>query len=141
MIWGARLGGETMRSRSICEVVLLAAVAGVLASCGGNAMMNKDCNPTAVTINPASGSADHAAAAPGNQVQYSGMLQYPTGCAVPAILPVLSWSTSDTTDTTISSGTTNPGVATCVNATTQPATITGVVSNLNMKGTATLSCK
>ena len=130
-----------MTSRSICALALLVATAMLLISCGGNTTMNKDCNPTGLAINPASGTADHTQAAPGNQVQYAGMLQYPTGCAVPSVVPVLTWTTSDTTDTSISSGTTNPGLATCLNVTTQPTTITGTDPTNSLKGTATLSCK
>jgi hypothetical protein len=101
----------------------------------------QNCNATVLTISPAAGTADHTAMPPGNQVSFSGMEQYPSGCEQPQVLPLLGWSTSDTTNTSIISGPSNPGVATCLNATSQPATITGSLPDGSLKGTATLTCK
>lgn len=120
--------------------LLLATAASVLLSCGGNGNSTNCATPTALTISPTTGSADHTAVPPGNQVQYSGALQYPAGCVLPTILPVLTWSTSDTTDTSIGTPP-NAGLATCLNATPQAATITGSLPGGSLKGTATLSCK
>ena len=130
-----------MNRKSILAVILLLFAAGVLLSCGGSSNSSQNCTPTSLTISPANGSADHTLMSPGNQVQYSGMEQYPPGCAVPAPLPVLTWTTSDTTNTSIGNGTSNPGLATCINATPAPATITGSLPDGSLKGTATLSCK
>ena len=102
----------------------------------------QNCNPIALTISPATATADHTAMPSGNQVQFSGMEQFPPGCVEPQVLPVLTWSTSDTTNTSITNTPgTMPGVATCINATPQPATITGSLPDGSLKGTATLTCK
>lgn len=129
-----------MNSRSIFASLVLVFSAALLLSCGGNT--NKDCSPIGLAISPANGTADHTAMAPGNQVQYTGMEQLPPGCVQPTLIPVLTWTTSDTTNTSITNtpGTT-PGTATCINATPQPATITGSLPDGSMKGTATLTCK
>jgi len=119
----------------------LAASAAVMLSCGSGTGISTSCNPTALTISPTTGTADHTALPPGNQVQYSGMLQYPSGCTVPAIVPILTWTTSDTTDISITGGPANPAVATCLNATPQPATITAALPTSGLKGTASLSCR
>lgn len=130
-----------MTSRSIFAFFVLSLSAGLLLSCGGTAT-TQNCHPTGLAISPATGTADHTAMPPGNQVQYSGMEQAPPGCVLPQVLPVLTWTTSDTTNTSITNtpGTT-PGTATCLNATPQPATITGSLPDGSLKGTATLTCK
>lgn len=130
-----------MNLRSISAFALLTLTTGLLLSCGGYTNNNQNCKPIALTISPASGSADHTAVAPGNQVQFSGMEQYPSGCAQPQVLPTLQWTTSDTTNTSIPAGPSNPAVATCVNTTPQAATITGSLPDGSLKGTATLTCK
>ena len=132
-----------MPERSICTAAVLAAITVLLVSCGGTANMTKDCNPTALVIFPANGTADHTALAPGDQVQYSGMEQLPPGCVQTALVPVLTWTTSDATNTSIGNAPApaTPGLATCINATSQPATITGSLPGGSLKGTATLTCK
>lgn|SRR5581483_5216170 len=135
-----------MNLRLISALLLLLLSAALLLSCGGNANTSQNCGPIALTVSPANGMADHTAIAPGNQVQYSGMEQYPPGCvvpaAVPSLVPVLTWTTSDTVNTSITNAPgAAPGVATCINATPQPATITGSLPDGSLKGTATLTCK
>lgn len=127
-----------MTWRSVSGIVVLAFTAGILISCGGNSAQN--CQATALAITPLHGSADHTAMPPGNQVQFVGMEQFPPGCVVPQVIPVLTWTTSDTTNTSISTPG-SPGLATCINATPQPATITGSLPDGSLKGTATLTCK
>ena len=105
----------------------------------------RDCTPTPiiVSVSPATASANHAAASPGNQVQFTetstgGVL--PEGCAVPPSAFVQPWTSSDSTDIQFSN--TQPGLATCVNPTSGAATITAAVSKSGAtgKGTATLTC-
>lgn len=131
-----------MNSRSIFAVVVLASSVGLLLGCGGSPNSSNSCQPTALLISPANGMADHAATPPGNQVQYSGMEQLPPGCVQTALVPILTWTTSDTTNTSITNAPgTTPGTATCINATPQPATITGSLPGGGLSGTATLTCK
>jgi hypothetical protein len=92
-------------------------------------------------VNPASATADHAAAAPGNQTQffvaYKGV---PNGCAFSQVVPQADWTVSDTTDVSISSAKdgTN-GIATCLHATSGAATVTA--SYQGKTATAQLTCK
>ena len=70
-------------------------------------------------IVPQSATADHSAAAPGNQVQFSLTSTVKGNCPLrPDRAGV--WSTSDLVNTAVSS----QGLATCRNATPTPATIT-----------------
>jgi len=93
---------------------------------------------------PALASADHSAAAPGNQASFNvGFVPpFPTGCAVPAIVqnPAnFTWVSSDPVNAPISNVAATAGVATCVGPTTVPATIS-VSSTTNVE-VATLTCK
>ena len=129
-----------MNKRSLFALLVLESTAALLLSCGGSP--NQDCSPLGLVISPANGTADHAAVAPGNQVQYSGMEQLPPGCAQTALVPILTWTTSDTVNTSITNAPgSTPGTATCISATPQPATITGSLPGGSLKGTATLTCK
>ena len=75
------------------------------------------------SINPQNASADHNAATPGNQVQFSLSSSEKGNCPLtPDFVGV--WSTSDPVNTTISNQAPTQGLATCLNATSSPATIT-----------------
>jgi hypothetical protein len=105
-------------------------------SCGSN----PDCSKYSIAINPASATADHAAAAPGNQAQF--FVQYtnvPSGCSFSQVVPQADWSVSDTTDISISSAKdgTN-GTATCMQATGSAAKVTA--SYQGKTATAQLTC-
>lgn len=107
-----------------------------------------DCSVAlALAVAPATASADHLAASPGNKVQFVAGDQPPPGCP-PTPGPVradLKWTVSDPVDVTI--GNTQGvdyGVATCNNATAGPVTVTA--TGLNSKGatitgTAMLTCR
>jgi hypothetical protein len=90
---------------------------------------------TVEVMNPATAVADHAAAPPGNSVQFDvGYAPYPLStCAVPQIVYLPTMTSSDTVNVSLPS----PGVATCIGTTTVPAILTDTRS----KATATLTCK
>ena len=112
------------------------------AGCGGSS--SHDCNMTGISISPASGSANHSAAAPGNQQQFMASPVLPQGC-VPPPLPFgfATWSVSDPVNVSISNAKdqTN-GVATCNGATAGAITVTAstAVANGTVTGMAKLTC-
>ena len=104
---------------------------------------------TVLAVSPASGTADHSAAAPGNQQKFSAVESFSSitsGCAVPLVVPVVypAWTSSDPVDVTVSSAadSTN-GLATCVNAALAPVTLTASVGTgaTAQAKTVTLACK
>ena len=111
-------------------IFLMAACAG----CGGSP--SNSCSITAI-ITPASAIADHLAAAPGNQVQFVKTSSVSGNCP---LLPDAqgTWSTSAPGNTSIDSN----GLATCLSATTTPATISnsGTVRGRTFTS-ATLTCR
>ncbi len=94
------------------------------------------------------GSADHTQVAPGNQQQYrafSGPTVVSGQCAVPALGKQVhpQWTTSDAVDVSISSADdASNGLATCLGATLQPATLTATLTADGMTKTTstTLTC-
>jgi hypothetical protein len=90
-----------------------------LASCGGYA---NTCTVNAA-VSPTSGTVDHSATAPGNQVQFSIKSTVTGNCPLVADQGG-TWSTSDSVNTTISNQAPTQGLATCLNATSSPVTIT-----------------
>jgi hypothetical protein len=90
-----------------------------IASCGG---YGNTCTITA-TVTPATAMADHSATAPGNQMQFSIKSTVTGNCPLVADQGGM-WSTSDSVNTTISNQAPTQGLATCLNATSNPATIT-----------------
>ena len=121
------------------QILLLAGVValGCIAGCGGS--MNT-CSVSA-SVTPANATANHAAAAPGNQVQFSIASTVTGNC--PLIPDAIgTWSTSDPVHTSISNQAGTQGLATCVSATTIPATIstTGTVRGRSVSST-TLTCQ
>ena len=106
----------------------------LISGCGGSAQ--NSCTITA-KVAPASAIADHTLAPPGNQVQFAAQSGAVGNCPLaPDILG--TWSTSDTTNTSIN----QQGLATCINATTMPATISnsGLVRSTKAFTPATLTC-
>ena len=92
-------------------------------------------------ITPVNATADHNVAAPGNQVQFSLSSLVKGNCPlIPDQIGV--WSTSDPVNTTISNQAPTQGLATCVNATPTPATITntGTITGKSYPP-VTLACK
>jgi hypothetical protein len=110
-------------------------------SCGGGTMSS--CN-ISTSLMPMSATADHTAAAPGNQVTFA------VSSKVSGVCPMTpdsigTWSTSDPNDvslTNISAQMANTITATCVNATANSASIknSGTVRGKTFPA-ATLSCK
>ena len=110
-----------------------------------------DCShpTTTSSVLPVTATADHTAKPPGNQVQFRPQVvdNYPAGCPVPALVPVIDdaiWTSSDPINVQISSavGQTN-GVATCVGATNGAVTITAksAATGNALYGTASLTCQ
>ena len=117
----------------------------VSAGCGGT---SHDCTVArGLDVAPQSATADHAAAPPGNKVSFVGADSVVPGC-IPTPGPIrfdLKWSVSDTVNTTIgNTSNVDYGVATCINATPAPVTVTATGTNRlgsTITGTATLTCK
>jgi hypothetical protein len=121
--------------------IFLLGFGAALTGCGAS----RDCTPTplVVTVSPATAIADHAAAATGNQVQFSLTTtggQVPSGCAQTALSVTPMWKDSDPTD--VQFGNAN-GLATCVNATSGATTVTVTASSGSAGGTGTaqLTCR
>ena len=129
-----------MRMQALWSVAVFLAGLGLLGC--GTAAPNCD-SQLVFAVSPATGTADHAAKAPGNQQQFQDVGSYRAakpGCAVPAlaVLQQADWTVSDPVNVSISSAKdgTN-GLATCLGATPGPVTVTasGVAT------TATLTCQ
>ena len=115
------------------------------AGCGGH---SPDCTAfDALFVVPQSATADHAAAAPGNKVSFVSGNATPLGCP-PMPVPLrtdLKWTVSDTANTSIgNTPNVDYGVATCINTTPTPVTVTATGTNgmgATISGNATLVCK
>ena len=114
----------------------------LLLSCGGvTSVSGGGCSITASVV-PSTATANHTAAPPGNQVQFSTSSK----ANGPGICPLFviggSWTTSDPVNTSISNQPATQGLATCLNATPSPATIgyTGEISGQPFTP-ATLTCE
>ena len=120
-------------------LVLLALSCALTVACGTSPNNNACVVNTAVT--PTSGTADHIAAAPGDQVQFLLSSSVKGNCPLIADFGGV-WSTSDSVNTTISNEAASPGLATCLHATTTPATIrnSSIVTG-HPYPTATLTCR
>lgn len=110
----------------------------LLAGCGG--APDNICTITAA-VTPANATADHGAPSPANQVQYSLVSSVKGFCPLVPDIPG-SWSTSDPMNTTIGNQAPIQGLATCLHATSTPATITNNGSvQAHSFSPATLTCK
>ena len=127
-------------------LLLALLMAAFNAGCGGTSP--PDCSvAVALAVAPKTATADHSAAPPGNQISFVALDMPPASCPPTPGAPRLdlTWSVSDSGNVTI--GNTQGvdyGVATCKNATANPATVMATGRNkLNMTitGTATLTCK
>jgi len=110
------------------------------ASMAGCGVSSDRCMVT-TAIAPVNATADHNAAAPGNEVQYSLSSTVKGNCPlIPDFFGV--WSTSDPVNTTISNEASTQGLATCLNATPTPATISnsGMITGKGYPS-VTLVCK
>jgi len=128
--------------RPLFASLFLTAIASILLACGSG-VSSSSCQITGLNVSPASGTADHTAIAPGNQVQFGVSAKLPQGCVqnFAALLAMATWTTSDPVNTNIVNPPNGYGLVTCVGATPQPATITASLGNGNLSGTATLVCR
>jgi len=114
----------------------------IMAGCGSSSSTN--CTVTALNVTPATATADHTAAAPGNSQQFAASNLF-TGngvCTANASAPVSSnWTVSD--PSVHLSAAQGPTVtATCTAALASPAAIHAVaVNNPSLAGQASLSCQ
>jgi hypothetical protein len=128
------------------RLLVLGFVLALAAGCGGTSP--PDCSvAVALAVAPQTATADHLAAAPGNQISFVAGDVAPNGCP-PTPGPLrfdLKWSVSDPVNVSIgNTPNVDYGVATCKNATAGPVTVTASGTNkLNMPitGTASLTCK
>jgi hypothetical protein len=109
-----------------------------MATCGG--VSSNTCMIT-TGITPPNATADHNATVPGNEVQFSLSSTVKGNCPLtPDFVGV--WSISDPVNTTLSNQAPTQGLATCLNATPTPATISNTST---IRGhafpSATLVCK
>lgn len=123
------------------ELLVCAILCISLASCGGDG-----CKMTGIAIQPPNATADHNAASPGNTTHFVAAAVIPGACPITAVMLQPDWTSSDTTNVTISSAkdSTN-GTATCLNATATPATVTATLSKSSTQSktfvaTAKLTC-
>lgn len=132
--------------RTNVRLLVLGSVLTILTGCGGTAP--PDCSAaTALAVAPQTGTADHAAAPPGNQVSFVGQDMPPASCPPTPGAPRmdLKWSVSDPVNVTIGNiQGVDYGVATCKNATAGAVTVTASGNNtlkMPITGTAALTCK
>ena len=131
-------------AQTLSVLPLVLAIAG----CGGKSTQMVDCSVAlGLDVAPQTATADHAAAPPGNKASFVGADSVRPGC-IPTPGPIrldLKWSVSDTTNTSIgNTPNVDYGVATCINATPAPVTVTATGTNRlgsTITGTATLACK
>jgi hypothetical protein len=120
--------------------LLLFLLAAVLVGCGSPSL-NNQCVISSATL-PQGATADHSLAAPGDQVQFSLQSSVVGMCPLPPDF-VGVWSTSDPVNTSISNQAPTQGLATCLNATTAPVTISNssTVRGIKSYPSVTLTCK
>lgn len=126
------------------------AISAAMAGCGGRGNP-PNCIVGSLNVTPATATANHVSASPGNQAQFFGTDAtnlLPAGCVSPAITQAmrndLKWTTSDPANVSIGNTVgVNYGLATCNNATAAAVTITATGPNGNndtIAGTAKLTC-
>ena len=127
-----------MPRKPLFAFLLFLLLAGLSAGCGSSP--NNQCVIRTATM-PQSATADHTMAAPGDQVQFS--LQSSTVGMCPLSADFVGvWSTSDSVNTSISNQAPTEGLATCLNATTGPVTISNSGKILGKAyPSVTLTCK
>ncbi len=134
------------RVKTFVGLIFLIFSAVILLSCGSTVV----CAFHSVNVSGSTSVAvDHSALPPGNQVQFIAFGNDATaGCLFfQSNLMNVAWTVSDTQNITISNAKdTTYGVATCINATTGPVTVTATLpSDLNngttATGTSNMTCK
>ena len=133
--------GGPMRLRFELISLLTAALIGT--GCG-----QQSCRLSGLSVGPPNATADHAAPAPGNQVQFFATATVPKGCTHTACVNCSgqTWTVSDSVDVSISNNVNDNGTAVCKGTTNGAATVTatapaGTGSTKTVSGTATLICK
>ncbi len=130
-------------TRRLTLFLLLIATASAVA-CG-----NSDCHLTAINVSPSSATADHSAAAPGNQAQFAANGEFSANCVQLACVNCLqgvTWSVSDPANVSLTPVTgQSVVVATCIANTSGSVTVTATApvaagSNDTVVGTASLTC-
>jgi hypothetical protein len=122
-----------MKTSVLFLALIFLSVFGI--GCGGSTTRN-DCFITAI-VTPLSAISDHNAAPPDDQVQFATLSSVSGNCPLIADT-VGTWSTSAPGNTSISS----TGLATCLSATTTPATISNSGTVRGRKfSSATLTCR
>jgi hypothetical protein len=128
-------------------------ISSLLCGCGTNGNPCVTGNSFVVSPYSSTNVANHASAAPANQVRFvaaSGVIVLSgSGCAVPNVMHTVpaAWTTSDPKDVIISSASDDTnGTATCVNATDGPVTVTatapvGATVYTPKTASTTLTCK
>jgi hypothetical protein len=130
------------------QLLGLSVCALFLAGCGAAPNPGSQCDGgLALMETPTVATADHMAASPGNQVQFSSVegAKFVEGCPIPAVVrsaqPV--WTNPDPLDITISSAqdATN-GTAVCHSATSGPVTLTATDGTVKpaLSAQVTLTC-
>ena len=116
--------------RTLLPPLGLVGLAGLLCGCAASGSTGCNLGTAFLQLEPSSGTAKHSVAAPGNEQRFTATEDFTGGtggCPVPAVVPVIlpAWTSSDPVDVTVSSAldATN-GLATCVNATLAPVTLT-----------------
>jgi hypothetical protein len=113
--------------------------------CGG-LPQDPSCAITAIHISPATATADHTAASPGNAQHFDAFeTNASNGCMFQAsALQHATWTLSDAVNAEIGNQqNVNYGTATCINAAPAPITVTATVptgNGSNVSATATLTC-
>jgi len=133
----AQPGGRIVLAMRIALLTSVFCASLLLTGCAVNASTGQQCtNGLAMSISPASATADHAQTAPANQAKFQATVS-PTaspGCAVPnwVMTAAPTWTNPDPKNISInsSSDTSANGVATCL------GTTNGMVTQ-----TVTLTCK
>jgi hypothetical protein len=88
------------------KLVLLLTAVLVATGCA-----QQNCRLTGLSVTPPSATADHLAAAPGNQVQFAANAVVPKGCVTTACVNCSgqTWTVSDTVNVSISNNAGNNG--------------------------------
>src|SRR5215472_3349955 len=118
-----------------CCILAFVACALLVTGCGTSPAQTS-CTITA-NVTPVNATADHNATPPGNQMQFALNTDVQGTC--PAAADVAgTWSTSDPANTSVN----QQGLATCLGATTKPATISnsGMVRHVKSFAPAALTC-
>lgn len=125
--------------------VLATVVCLLVIGCGGSPQ-NASCAITAIHISPATATADHAAASPGNSQHFDAFVSSASnGCSLQlSALTNATWTLSDAVNAEVGNQqNVNYGTATCINAAPAPITVAATVpagNGSNVNATATLTC-